>query len=802
MNQVEKKVLKLFAVFVVLLCNSILLMGQSEFTVTLQKNFEEYRMQALQEKVFVHTDKDFYLAGEILWFKAYHVDGYFHKSLDLDKVLYVEILDRNNKALLQAKIELTDGSGRGSFVLPTSIQSGNYLLRAYTNWMKNFGPEIFFEKTITVVNTFRKPTWNEKTDTASYDIQFFPEGGSLVNGIESRVGFKVTDQTGRGVECSGSVVNSNNETIARFQSFRFGMGQFNLKPVKGEKYTALIQPQGNAVVHSSLPNAIDEGYVMKVTANTNDQLNVTVSTNINAANSLPVYLFVHSQQLIKKIESKEIKNGEAVFVFDKKILGDGISHLTVFNSQRQPLCERLVFKRPTHKLTIDLKSDQPVYSARTKVSLDLSTSTQGLLEPANMSMSVFMIDSLQAADENDIASYLLLKSELRGNIESASYYLMNSGADAEQAADNLMLTQGWRRFKWADILSGSKPGFEFLPEFEGQIIYGRVVDKRNGQPAAAVTGWLSVPGSLFNLSTAVSDKNGRLRFIAKHFYGSNEMILQANTRLDSAYRIDISIPYSDKFSKTRIPDFDVNEKWKNQLTNRSVGAQAYGAYFAKQQQIFLPPSSMDTTVFFGRPDRKYLLDDYTRFTTMEEVMKEYVPEIRVRKRSDKFHYEAFNLPYKTFFEEDPLLLIDGVPVFNADKILAFDPLKIKKLELVARKYYLGQQVISGIASYTTYDGDLAGFQLDANAVILEYQGLQLQREFYSPVYGSKEQSDNRLPDFRNVLYWSPDLQTDETGKKKIEFYTSDMPGKYAVFVQGLTAGGLPGSNMVIIDVKK
>jgi len=184
------------------------------------------------------------------------------------------------------------------------------------------------------------------------------------------------------------------------------------------------------------------------------------------------------------------------------------------------------------------------------------------------------------------------------------------------------------------------------------------------------------------------------------------------------------------------------------------------------------------------------------------VMKEYVPEIRIRKRSDKYHYEATNLPYKTFFEEEPLVLLDGVPVFDVDKIMAFDPLKIKKLELVERKYYKGQQVISGIASYTTYDGDLAGFQLDPNMVILEYQGLQLQREFYSPVYDTQEQFENRLPDFRNVLYWSPDIQTNETGKKRIDFYTSDMPGKYAVFVQGLTAQGLPGSGMVIIDVKK
>src|SRR6478735_8481803 len=146
MRQVKIIFLKLVTVLTIITGSSLLLSAQDEFTATLQKNFEEYRMRALQEKVFLHTDKSFYLAGEILWFKAYNVDGYFHKSLDLDKVLYVEVIDKNHKAILQAKIEMKEGNGSGSFVLPTSIQSGSYLVRAYTSWMKNFGPDIFFEK--------------------------------------------------------------------------------------------------------------------------------------------------------------------------------------------------------------------------------------------------------------------------------------------------------------------------------------------------------------------------------------------------------------------------------------------------------------------------------------------------------------------------------------------------------------------------------------------------------------------------------------------------------------------------------
>lgn len=134
--------------------------------------------------------------------------------------------------------------------------------------------------------------------------------------------------------------------------------------------------------------------------------------------------------------------------------------------------------------------------------------------------------------------------------------------------------------------------------------------------------------------------------------------------------------------------------------------------------------------------------------------------------------------------------------------MEFDPLKIKKLEVVTKKFYSGNDVIEGIVSYTTYKGNLDGFQIDPNALVLEYEGLQLQREFYSPVYVTKEQEESRLPDFRNLLYWSPDIKTDEEGSSALDFYTSDRPGRYAVVVQGINSNGNAGSKVVYFTVKQ
>src|SRR5450432_1397916 len=151
---------------------------------------DNFRVGGLEEKVFVHTDKSFYLAGEIIWFKLYVVDGSRHKPVDLSKLGYVEVLSADQRPVLQGKIALKEGFGDGSFQLPFSLHSGNYTFRAYTHWMKNFSPDHYFEKNITIVNSLKNAAPSGTAMAAgsaadlpgAYDIQFFPEGGNMVAG--------------------------------------------------------------------------------------------------------------------------------------------------------------------------------------------------------------------------------------------------------------------------------------------------------------------------------------------------------------------------------------------------------------------------------------------------------------------------------------------------------------------------------------------------------------------------------------------------------------------------------------------
>ncbi len=759
----------------------------------LQQQFTPYQINNYNEKIFAHTDKTFYVAGESIWFKLYCVDENFHKPSDVSKVAYVEIINAANKPVLQAKISLDEGSGNGSFIIPSYISSGNYMLRAYTKWMENFDADYFFQTPITIINTLKTGVAKTATKARSYEVSFFPEGGNLVEGIQSKIAFKIVDENGNPVECSGTITNGNN-TVVSFQSLKFGMGNFALTPKQGEKYNAIIK-LADTTITKQLPAPYKQGFVMHVEHKDEMHINVSVSTNTND-NS--VYLLVHSQNVLKDFQQSVITNGSTTFTIDKNKLADGISTITIFNAAKQPVCERLYLKKPVARLSLQSKADKDEYNTRKPVNISINaTGNSNLSAVADMSASVFMIDSLQSTSYNDILSYLLLSSELKGTITSPSYYFQTNTKEADEAADNLMLTQGWRRFKWEDILQNKKPYFEFIPEHEGLVIDGKTTDA-SGNAAQNIDVTLTVPGEKFQLADAKTNASGNLLFNVRKFYGTDNIIIKA----DSNYKTTITSSFSNKFSHQFFSSFTFPAQWKDQVLFRSINAQADNSYLIDEKQHAYSYDAEDTSLFYGTPDKRYYLDDYTRFTTMEEVMREYVIEVHVKKEGDKFSYKAFDALTKTFSDNDPLVLIDGMPVSDVNRIMQFDPLKIKKLDIVARQYYFGNIVADGIVSYTTYHGDLADFPLNADEVAVKFDGLQREREFYSPVYNTDEQIKNHLPDVRNVLYWSPKIKTGADGKTSFNFYTSDITGKFACVIQGITADGLAGSSIITFEVTK
>lgn len=782
-----------FPLLLLILIISFQAHGQQKALDTLITKFDHFRKDALQEKIYVHVDRNFFVTGELMWFKLYVVDGSFHKPLMLNKIAYVEILDNSNTSVLNAKVELKNGAGHGALFIPASLSSSTYTLRAYTSWMKNFSPDFFFHKDITIVNTFIKAENDQPAGShASLSIDILPEGGNLVKGAKSKVGFVIKDPMGRGVDCRGALLSASHDTIVSFKPLKFGIGHFYYTPSDTPVKLVLIDKNKNVSFHK-MPEVATEGYVMTVTDSL-EYLRVKVQNTV-ANPSQYLFLFAHTRNRIIQAEGQPAVSKVLYFSVEKKKLGDGISHLTLFDGNLNPICERLYFKLPSNSLTVAVQPDQSQYDTRRKVKINLSINGDQNIDQSDLSVSVYRLDSLSTPETNGILDYLLLTSDIVGAVEDPAYYFSND-AHAIMAMDNLMITQGWRRFDWKTLFAQTNVDNTYVPEYRGHFIHAGVYNA-NGDPAPGALVYLSSPDKVIRLNARVSDSQGKINFEVLQFWGNRQLIIQP---ADSTLTVKIENPLSPNYASRKAAPFLIFASVKRPLTERSIGMQVQDIYLEKNRERYLLPK-VDSVAFYGIADETYLLDAYTRFPVMEEVMREYVPGVLVRKRRDGFHFLVIDHVNKGVMST-PLILLDGVPVFDADKIMNFDPRKVKKLEVLTRPYHLGKNTFYGIVSYTTYTGDLSGFQLDPKTLMLDYEGLQLQREFYKPQYENVKQRADRTPDHRNLLHWAPQVFVNAEGKGQLEFFTSDTEGTYFVKVEGITPNGIAGSGAATFTVKQ
>ncbi len=786
-------------------CFGFLMLSQSMSTyaqpesIKQQTNGGKVSQLYLSEKIYVHSDKNFYLAGEIVWFKIYCVDRNDHRPVNISKVAYAEILDRNNKPVLQAKINLTADGGNGSFYLPLTLNSDHYTLRAYTNWMKNAGSGIFFEKTISVVNTMRTVAANSSNEAIKTRIGLFPEGGQLVEGIETKIGFSITGTNGKGTDARGIVIDNSGDTIVQFTPHKFGIGNFSFKPLDGKTYKVMVLLPGGKYIEQPMASAQKFGYVMNVFNEEGGRLKIRIKAKAQPGQTgEQMFLLVSNHQLTKLSQQLDILyDSESTSYVDRARLGEGINYLTLFNKDHQPVCERLVYNRPVSSLSAQVNANKPVFGTRQLVDLSVLIKGNTTGDITNCSVAVYQADSLQDSGGLNITGYLSLVSDLNGTIESPAYYFSNEPG-VDEATDNLLLTHGWRRFRNEN--NSQAAGFKFLPEYRGHIISGRVINVASGRAVANADCSLSVPSSPYGFYLARSDSMGNVFFDTRNYYGPGELIAQANRVNNNNYRIDIYSPFSDDPSYSALPSFSLTTKTSDRLLEKSIAMQAQNIYQADNIRKFNVPLVKDTVPFYGNAEFRYLLDDYKRFTTMEEVLREYVTSINVVLRNGQLYMSIFDESIREIYHDNILLLLDGVPLADYNKIFSYDPLKVKKLEVIPRRYLYGQRYYSGIASFETYDGKFNGFDLDPSLIAVDYEGLQLQREFFSPQYDGNA-AINRIPDLRTTLYWYPQLLVDDSRKANLQFYTSDQKGKFIVVLEGINQKGQPVSATSSFEVQ-
>lgn len=780
--------MKKLITLIFLLISTWSLRSQSLSFDAMHKKLASLKDIEYSEKIYIHCDRTFYLTGETLWWKAYVLNGADHQKTGVTKIAYIEILDSGNTPVLQSKIEIINGLADGGLFIPASLNSGHYRLVAYTRWMQNAPADYFYSQNITIVNPFRKA---QKSPSASnpLSLQFFPEGGNLVMGLPNEVAALGITADGKGMAYHGSIVNHLNDTVARFRSIQFGLSSFHFTPIAGETYRALAKADGKWS-EFSLPIIEPRGITMQVES---AQPLVSVTLHSLREEGNVYYLVLHHRTRIKLEKIVTIRSATEQFTIPYDSLGDGVNHLTVFSASQVPVAERLLFKRGK-ALSLEGAVEASKFEPRKKFTLRLKL-PDGATRPAGFSMAVSKIDSLTEFEKTPIDTYLLLTSDLKGNIESPSYYFTNPNPEKDKLLDLVMKTHGWSRFDWREFLQGKSPK-RFLPEYRGHIINGRI-SSPDGSPANGVVAYLAVPAKSIRIYPATSNKEGNFSVELKPFYGLRKMYLQTDFRKDSLFSITLQSAFANQHVSPILPAFSLNPRSANALIERSVSMQASSIY-AKATP---PPIDTDTTAFYGAADEAYRLDDYTRFPVLEEVLREYVAGIWVRKRGSNFSFQIPDKVNGRLLPGEPLVLLDGVPLFSVNSLMTADATRIKQIDVVERIYYLNGVSFNGIASFRSYEGDMAGITLNEKALVVDYDGLARKKEFYVPAYNSILEEESRIPDRRTLLIWKPNEEIEPSKGLDVSFFSSDLKGTFRIDIQGIDDEGHPISFEKLIEIK-
>jgi hypothetical protein len=759
-----------------------------------------YGTKYQQERTYLHYDKAAYVPGESIWFKAYVMEGMY--ATEGSKTLYVDWVDEKGSLLYHTSSPIVDGGiTNGQFDVPATYKSNFIHVRAYTKWMLNFDTSFIYKKNIRIIQKGGLPS---ALPTAIALLQFFPEGGDMISGIRNKVAFKAQDQWGKPVAIKG-VIQKNGTTIDSLQVVHDGMGFFYLIPEAGAKYTAKWKDTKNAEHTTNLPEAKRDGISLQISF-TGGKRVFTINRSPDAPEHHKMLHLVGTMQqnlvLKANINLKETSTNSGALPV--QTLPSGVLTLTVFDDQWNAVAERVIHVN-NREYFFPIQSTVQKYglSKRGRNEIEV-TVPQGI--EANFSISV-TDGSIENDSSDHIVSHFLLTSELRGNIYKPSYYFKNNSDSLAQKLDLVMLTNGWRRFKWEEVTKGKFPAITYPKD----------------------TTYLALSGKLFGATPAQFQSGGTMMMMVKKKDSAAQMVLAPIER-DGSFRNPEFI-FFDSLTVYYQPPKNLSSTTANFMTAR-MAALNYGYKDFAGRPLF-----PDTTGY----SRHFLLAQEA--TDIEEKLKGKVLEtvtVTARTKSpvqildekyakglftsdnayqfdvlnDKFALGAINI-FNYLQGKVPGLQISGgqaggsasltwrggAPILYLDEMPA-DPQMISSIAVqdvayikVFRPPFMGTRGSVGdpangaIAIYTRRGGDVArepGKGLASNVIV----GYSPVREFSSPNYASFVR-DNEKRDVRTTLLWKPNVATQKNRNKiPLIFYNTDVFSKsLRLVIEGMTKDG-------------
>ena len=753
-----------------------------------------------QEKIHVQFDKLYYNAGETIWFKAYIAADNLPGAIS--KTMYADLLDEKGSLLQRKMMPIIHSGAASSFDLPDTMQASRLFLRAYTIWMLNFDSMLIFTKPIQII-----PAKNVTKKTAqpiTYNVQFFPESGDLVENILTVVAFKANDNQGIPFNIKGDISDSKGKKVSSFVTVHDGMGSFELLPLPSEKYTATWKDKNGIKHETVLPVSKKQGAVLSV-AVTGDKLYYTIKRPEEATASFTSFQVVAQMQQ-REVYSARInmsKKTTVIAPIETENMPNGVLQLTIFNADQIPVAERIVFiNHDNYSFITDLHAVEKKLDKRGRNVLQIDVGDNLL---ANLSISVTDA-GINPITENEesIYSRFLLSNDLKGTVYNPAYYFSSSDDSVKIFLDLVMMTNGWRRFKWEDILAEKWPVIKNQPD-----------------------NFLNINGSVLGLS--------RTQLYQKDLTG----IFKTKNGAVTFYNLPIN--KEGLFTETGLNFYDTAQLYYSLSNDKDKVLTTAASFSFLSNLIKVPPAGNALLSSFYQPlyqDSAVLLknnsmvallkkqNDFNKVKTLETVLL-VRKQKSLKEKMDKEYTSGFfsgGDGYTFTTEDDPFAK-------SATNVLAYLQGKVAGLQISS----IGQGSATWRGSATSIflneiNSDLNSVQninMNDVAMIKVYRppffgamgggaggaiaiytkkgsrdnsqvkglpftlihGYSSIKQFYMPDYETEPEPN--LKDYRTTLYWNPFLIFDKSRRRiTLPFFNSDNCKKLRITIEGINEAGM------------
>ena len=655
-----------------------------------------------------------------------------------------------------------------------------------------------------------------------FSAKFLPEGGNLIAGIEQVVAFKAVGIDGRAIDVEGVIRTKSGAEVCSIRSEHCGMGKFTLTAQAGESYIATLSTKDGITRSFTLPEAQASGCVISMKPDVGNRLILQIHT----AGECP------RENMVAVVQSRGIVNyvvedlSHALRIPLEK-LRSGVAQVSVVDkTTRTVVAQRLFFVRGS-VASATITSNVKKFAPREHIQLDFAIrNSSGNAVKGDFVVSVTDANLLKDNQNSDnIFSYMLLNSELRGHIENPKYYFEADDAKHNEHLDLVMLTHGWRRYNINSILAGKKPLIT-QPFEKEQSISGGIKSTIGRTRNTSVMIFRNRKEYL-----GVHDLNSSNRFFITGVDSPDTTIyiLQALNKNGSSERVRIKVdpqiyPIAPAIAR------QVFHKEKTTSFTEEYMVRSKQTYF---EEGGMPVVDIDAVEIIAKRSVTYdyssslndfntVSGDMTRFVSIFDALQRF-RQLEVEGNNVYVRSKKINSPVKDTSNNDTDSEDNnyggGVEIDMDDKVDLMPAVYVNgsQMDMGVIDAYPMSEVIS-VSYLDKFESMAAGMGSETGAIILHVKDINAREkflinsmaevvvpgyatpvEFYAPDYSV--QNDKSKKDNRTTIAWIPSLLSNSLGDASVSFWSADRQSDYRVVIEGITTDGELLHNEMILQSK-